>query len=135
MDVWSGGLESKKCLEVIMREVFIWTKSNCGLNHFYVNFPYTVSLILFIVVLMKRLHGIFKDPHSDGSPVYWRFWSTDKTHHLVLILQVMPSYCSTVPIYKRTELICNLHCFGGEVVILLNICVLKSFNECSILHI
>ena len=54
---------------------------------------------------MERLHWICKYPHADGSSVDWRFWSPDNTHHLVLLLKVMTSYFSTVPIYEMTEFI------------------------------
>ena len=78
---------------------------NCRWNYIRVNFPRAVDWISFILVVMKRVHGICKDPHADGSPVDWRFWSPDNTHHCVLSLQAMPLYFSTVPISERVAFI------------------------------
>ena len=80
-------------------------KTNCIWNHFHLTCPHSVYWISFTVVLIDILDGICKDPHADGYPVGWSVWSTDNTHHLVLILQVMPYYCSTVPISEITALI------------------------------
>ena len=54
---------------------------------------------------MERVHVIFKDPHTYGYPVYWKFSIPDNTHHMVLLLQVIPSYFSTFPISERTDFI------------------------------
>ena len=72
------------------------------INFWMKSFPYNFSMwfswIQFIFVVIERFHWICKDQNAYGYAVDRRFWCTDNTHHLVLILQVMASYCSTVPI-------------------------------------
>ena len=76
--------------------------NNYRWNNFHVTCPRAVSWILYIVVVMERLRRICKYPHADGYPEDWRCWSTDNTHHLVLLLKLMPLYFSIVNIYERT---------------------------------
>ena len=65
---------------------------NCRWYNCHVTFPRDVSWILFIVVVMDIFHLICKDQHYDESPVGLIFLSPGNTHHLVLPLQVTPSY-------------------------------------------
>ena len=116
-------------------------------NHCSVTCPRSVSWISFIFVVLERVHGICKDPNNDGSPLDWRFWSPEKKYHRVLLLQVIPSYFTTVPISERALLIFtpNIFCyrkwyitaiywwiFGGEVVLLLNLWIHIYFNVWSL---
>ena len=73
---------------------FHLAKIICRLNNFHVTCARAVYCISFIVVVMERLHVIFKYPHADVYPVDWKLWNNDNTHYLVLLLQVMPSYYS-----------------------------------------
>ena len=84
--------------------IFYLDQINHRWNNFHVTFPHAVSWILCIVVVMHIFHGICKEPDYYGYPVDWSFLSTDNTYHLVLLLQVMTSYCSTVTISERTAL-------------------------------
>ena len=113
--VLGGGL-----IRVLSNQIMPWSSCdgsfcldqiNCIWNCFHVIFPRAVYWISFIVVGMEIFHGICKYPHSDGSPVDWRFLSPDNTHDMVLLLKVMPSYCSPVPIVDSTEFISVLYIF------------------------
>ena len=89
---------------------------NCRWNNLRVTFLHAVSWIPFILAVIKIVHVICKDPHADISPVYWIIWSSDNTHHMVPLIQVMPSNFSTVPISERTEFVFNPAYFLLEAV-------------------
>ena len=67
--------------------------------------PLAVAWISFILVVIERVHGICKYLNSDGSPLNWRVWSLYNTHHMVMFLQFMPWYFSTVPNSERKTFI------------------------------
>ena len=65
-------------------------QNNCRWNHFHVPCPISVVWISFLIVEIDRAHLLCKYPNGDVSPFDCRFWSPNNTHHLILILQVMP---------------------------------------------
>ena len=84
---------------VLVKQIISWNYCDGGLhlsqinfkwNNWHVPFTLAVAWISFILVVMEIVHLICKDPNGDGSPLDWRVWSPYNTHHLVLLLHVMP---------------------------------------------
>ena len=115
-EVWSGGFGKQRMPWSSCGVGLYLDLINCSLKNFRVPCPLAVAWISFILAVMERVHRICKYPNGDGYPLGWRFWRPDNTHHILLLLQTMPSYFSTVPIAERTVFIFYPACFLLEAV-------------------
>ena len=102
VEVWSAVFVKQIISWSSCDGIFNLTQINRRWNHWHITCTRYVYWISFIVVSMERFYWICKDQHDDGSHVDWRFWGADNTHHLVMYLQVITFYYSTVPIDDRT---------------------------------
>ena len=111
VEVWSGVFGKQRMPWISCNGGLHLSQINCRWNNWHVSCPFPVDWISFIIVVMDRVHGICKYLNGDGYPLYWRVWSPYNTHHLVLLLKVMPSYFSALPISERTASIFYPACF------------------------
>ena len=109
VEILSGGFVKERMRWISCDGGLHLAQISCRWNNWDVPCPLAVAWISFILVVIERVHGICKDLNGDGSPLYWNVWSPYNTHHLVMLLQVMPSYFSTVPIAERKTFIFTLH--------------------------
>ena len=126
MEVWSGFFGKQITPWIYCGGGLYLAYINCRWNNWHAPCPLAVALISFMLVAMEIPHELFKDPTGYGYVFGWRVWIPYNKHNMLLVLQVMPSYFSTVTNAESTAFIFYAEFFFEAVTyqhnILMNFC-------------